>query len=57
MDTWDDPVVAWSEAIAELVKWRRERRLVAQQATELIAETEVFLALVGGQRPPGADPA
>ncbi len=44
MIVWGDPVVLWSEAVVELLRWRKQRRAAARQAQGLIADIEAFLA-------------
>ena len=46
-------MVVWSEAIVELLRWRRERRRLAAGASLLVREAEVFLASMAGGPSPG----
>ena len=44
----------WSEAVVELLRWRRQRKMVASAAAEVVRGAEAFLAAVStaGDAPP-----
>lgn len=52
MSTWGDPVVVWSEAVVELVRWRQQRRKVARAAADIVSGAEAFLAAAARSEPP-----
>ena len=40
----------WTQGLIELVRWRRQRRVLAAQSAQLVAGAERFLAQVGDAR-------
>jgi hypothetical protein len=41
---WGESDMMWTQGVIELYRWRRQRKLLAAQAAQLIAETVQFLA-------------
>jgi hypothetical protein len=52
---WGEADLIWTQGVIELFRWRRQRKAVAAQAAELVAEAEQFLAGLG-TRPPSPEP-
>jgi hypothetical protein len=53
---WGESDMMWTQGVIELYRWRRQRKLLAAQAAQLIAETEEFLAQADQLKRPAEPP-
>jgi hypothetical protein len=53
---WGESDLIWTQGVIELFRWRRQRKIQAAQAAQLVTETETFLAQVHELRRPAEPP-
>ncbi len=56
MFLWGESDMVWTQGIIELFRWRRQHRLICGQASQLVTETEQYLAAVRESQPPPEPP-